>query len=63
MRTGFGAEQVKVRCLGLHLWKDSVICEVGTEAQMGMLGWTRQAPAYDLLPPGQPERMLLPPSF
>ena len=59
MRTGLGAEQVKVRCLGLH----SEICEVGTEAQMGMLGWTRQAPAYDLLTPAQSERMLPPPSF
>ena len=55
MRTGSGAEQVKVRGLGLPLQDDSVICEVGTEAQRGMLGQTRRAPAYDSVPAGQLE--------
>lgn len=55
MRTGFGAEQVKVRGLGLHLRKDNVIREVGTEAQRGMLGQTRRAPAYNSVPVGQLE--------
>lgn len=53
MRTGYWDEEVKVRGLGLHLWKDSVICEVSREAQKGMLGWWGHAPAYDLVPLGQ----------
>lgn len=41
--------------LGLHLWKDSVICEVSAEATRGMLGCVGHALAYDLVPLGPHE--------